>query len=152
MIHLTCKFLEDWSPFNSKQTNCIVNVPYPDGESLEDDEGLQLLPGDQGEGPGGKEGAAGHDVVTLITLLLKIWLGPENGNNVAMCPLQPNCWPAICPVIARPGSCGSGMAMQRDPDHQATASLQNIKTQQSLYVAIKSQASRLSCWLEHPLF
>ena len=49
-----------------------MNVPYPDGESLEDDEGLQLLPGDQGEGSGGKEGAAGHDVVTLITLLLKI--------------------------------------------------------------------------------
>lgn len=46
-----------------------MSAPYPDGESLEDDEGLQLPPRNQWEGPGSKEGAAGHDVVTLITLL-----------------------------------------------------------------------------------
>ena len=35
-------------------------TPYPDGESLEDEEGVQLLPGDEGEDPGRVEGAARH--------------------------------------------------------------------------------------------
>ena len=39
----------------------IFVAPYPDGESLEDDDGLELLPGDEGEHPGGEQGAAGHD-------------------------------------------------------------------------------------------
>ena len=44
----------------TSRQNTIV-VPYPDGESLEDDDGLKLLPGDEGEHPGGVQGAAGHD-------------------------------------------------------------------------------------------
>ena len=50
-----------------------MSALYPDGESLEDDEGLQLPPRNQWEGPGSEEGAAGHDVVTLITLLKFSW-------------------------------------------------------------------------------
>ena len=39
----------------------IIVVPYPDGESLEDDDGVKFLSGDEGEHPGGEQGAAGHD-------------------------------------------------------------------------------------------
>ena len=117
--------------WSSDSNQNIFVVPYPDGESLEDDDSLELLPGDEGEHPRGEQGAARHDE-DCWSLLSKTWGKecPLDSDGVAMCPLQADCWPrlAICPVVASVGQAVPGTSGNAVETDQASDSIQNVET------------------------